>query len=49
MIQKKIIFKNCSPFIDCIREINNIKADNAEDNNTVIAMYNLIEYSELTF
>ena len=28
---KKVIFKNCSPFTNCISEINNTQIDNAED------------------
>ena len=43
---KKIIFKNCAPFTDCIRKINNTQADNAEDIDIVMAIYNLIEYSD---
>ena len=43
---KKIIFKNCAPFTDCIRKINNSQADNAEDIDIVMAIYNLIEYSD---
>ena len=34
---KKVIFKNCAPFTNCISEINNI--------DIVMPMYNLIEYS----
>ena len=43
---KKVIFKNCAPFIDCINKINNIQVDNAKDIDIVIPMYNLIEYSD---
>ena len=43
---KKVIFKNCAPFINCIREINNTQVDNAKEIDIVICMYNLIEYSE---
>ena len=43
---KKIIFKNCAPFTDCIRKINNTQADNAEDIDIVMPIYNLIEYSD---
>ena len=42
---KKVIFKNCAPFINSIREINNTKIDNAKDLIVVMPMYNLIEYS----
>ena len=43
---KKVIFKNCAPFTNCIREINNIQIDNAKDIDIVMPMYNLIEYSD---
>ena len=42
---KKVIFKNCAPFTDCISKINNTQVDNAKDIDIVIPMYNLIEYS----
>ena len=42
---KKIIFKNCAPFTDCIRKINNTQVDNAKDIDMVMPLYNLIEYS----
>ena len=42
---KKVIFKNCAPFTNCISEINNTQIDNAKDIDTVMPMYNLIEYS----
>ena len=40
------VFKNCSPFTNCISKINNAQIDNAEDIDLVMAMYNLIEYSD---
>ena len=43
---KKVIFKNCAPFTNCISEINNTQIDNAKDIDIVMPMYNLIEYSE---
>ena len=43
---KKVIFKNCAPFTNCMGEINNIQADNAKDIDIVMPMYNLIEYSD---
>ena len=43
---KKVIFKNCAQFTNCISEINNTQVDNAEDINVIILMYNLIEYSD---
>ena len=43
---KKVIFKNCAPFTNCISKINNTQIDNAEYIDIVIPMYNLIEYSD---
>ena len=43
---KKVIFKNCVPFTNCISEINNTQIDNAKDIDIVMPMYNLIEYSD---
>ena len=40
------VFKNCAPFTDCVREINNTQIDNAKDINVVMPMYNFIEYSD---
>ena len=45
-INKKVIFKNCTPFTNCISEINNAQIDNAKDIDIVMLMYNLIEYSD---
>ena len=42
---KKVIFKNCAPFTNCISKINNTQIDNAEYIDIVMLMYNLIEYS----
>ena len=39
-INKKIIFKNCAPFIDCI------VIDRAKDMDVVIPMYSLIEHGD---
>ena len=43
---KKVIFKHCAPFANCISEINNTQIDNAKDIDIVMPMYNLIEYSD---
>ena len=43
---KKVVFKNCDPSINCISEINNTKVDNAKDIDIVMPVYNLIEYSD---
>ena len=45
-INKKIIFKNCAPFPNCISEINNTQIDNAKDIDIVMPMYNLTESSD---
>ena len=38
---KGVTFKNCAPFIDCIKEINNTQIDHAK----LLPTDNLIEYS----
>ena len=43
---KKLIFKNCAPFINWISKINNTQIDSAEYIDIVIPMYNLIEQSD---
>ena len=43
---KKVVFKNCAPFTNCISEINNTQVDNAKDIDIVMPIYNLIEYSD---
>ena len=43
---KKVIFKNCAPFTNCISEINNIQVDNAKDIDIIMNLYNLLEYSD---
>ena len=43
---KKVIFKNCGSVTDCISKIDNTQVDNAEDIDTVMPMYNVIEYSD---
>ena len=40
---KKVIFNNCSPFTNCIIEINDTQVDNAKDIDIVMPMYNLTE------
>ena len=42
---KKVAFKNCSPFSNCISAINNTQLDDVQDIDIVMPMYNLIEYS----
>ena len=43
---KKLVFKNNAPFINCISKINAVKIDNGEDLDVVMPMYNLLEYSK---
>ena len=43
---KKLVFKNNAPFINCISKINGVKIDSAEDLDVVMPMYNLLEYSK---
>ena len=43
---RKVIFKNCAPFTNCISEINNTQVDNAKDIDIVMPMHNVIEYSD---
>ena len=43
---KKVMFKKCAPFTNCISTINNTQIDNAEYTNIGMPMYNLIEYSD---
>ena len=43
---KKIIFKNCPPFTNCISKINNTQVGDAHDVDVVMSLYNLIEYSD---
>ena len=43
---RKVIFKNCAPFTNCISQINNTDLDNAKYLDIVMPMYNLIEYSD---
>ena len=41
---KKVVFKNCAPFTDCISKINNAQKDGTKHTDMIIPMYNLIEY-----
>ena len=41
-----MIFKNCAPFTDFIREINSKEIDHTKDIDTAMPMYNLIKYSD---
>ena len=43
---KGVAFKNCAPFTNCIREINNTQIDHCKDIDIVMPLYNLLEYSD---
>ena len=43
---KKLVFKNNAPFINCISKVNGVKIDNAEELDVVMPVYNLLEYSK---
>ena len=43
---KKVIFKSCAPFTNCISEINSTQVENAKDIDTVMLIYNFMEYSD---
>ena len=45
-INKKVIFKNCAPFTNCISKINKTEIDNGAYIDIVMSMYNLIEYND---
>ena len=44
---KKVIFKNCTPFTNLISKINNTQIVDAEYIDIVMPMYNLIEYNDI--
>ena len=41
----QVVFKNCAPFIKCIRQIHAIIIDDAEDLALVVLMYNFMKHS----
>ena len=43
---KKVIFKNYTPFTDCITEINDTQIDDGQKIDVVMPVYNLIDYSD---
>ena len=43
---KKVIFKNCAPFTNCISQINNTDLEKSKYLDIVMPMYNLIEYND---
>ena len=42
--RRPLEFKNNAPFISCISKINGVLIENAEELDTVMPMYNLLEY-----
>ena len=44
-INKSSAFKNNASFINCISKFNVIQIENSEDQDVVMPMYNLLEYS----
>ena len=42
-INKKVIFKNCVPFTNCISRINNMQVNDAHDIGAVMPMHNSIK------
>ena len=46
IITTEVIFKNCSPFTDCVNKINSTQIDNNKEIDVVRAMHNSIEYSD---
>ena len=45
--RKRVIFKNCAPFTNCISGINSTQVDNAREIGVVMPMHDLIEYSDI--
>ena len=43
---KKIVFKNCAPFTNCISKINNVEIDNTQCLDIIMPVFSLIEYSD---
>ena len=43
-MNRQVILKNNAPFISCILKMNGVLVENAEDLDTVMPMYNLLEY-----
>ena len=41
-----VAFKNCAPFISCTVKVNDEHIEEAKDLETIMPLYNLIEYSD---
>ena len=48
-MNRQVILKNNASFISCISKINDVLLENTEDLDTVIPVYNLLEYSKKLF
>ena len=46
IVNKKVEFKDCAPFTDCISGTNNTEIENAKDIEVVMPIYNLLEYND---
>ena len=44
-IHKRVLFKTCAPFTDCLSEISNTQLDKTKYIDVVMSMYYLTEYS----
>ena len=43
---KKVVFKHCALFTECISKINNTQVYNAKDIDVVMPIYYVIEYND---
>ena len=41
--KRKVIFRNCAQFTDCISKISNTQIDNENDLDAVMLMYTLVK------
>ena len=46
--QKKLIFKNNAPIINCISKVNGVQTDDAEDLDVLMPMYNCLNTVKIT-
>ena len=46
IVNKKVEFKICALFTDCISGTNNTEIENAKDIEVVMPVYNLLEYND---
>ena len=49
MCMTKLVLKNNASFVSCISKINYTLADNVEDLDVNVPMYNLLEYRKKLF